>query len=105
VGVVPLISPQSNSSTPMPQLVDSNMVPHPNLIEHFSTLSAHDDLSDIHSSSGKSSFIIHDEHYHERKKSPTSSHPHLVIKRPTWLIETIENKESNERKPSQNLFH
>jgi hypothetical protein len=30
----------------MPHQVDSNMVPHPNLIEHFSLLSVHDDLSD-----------------------------------------------------------
>jgi hypothetical protein len=81
------------------------MVPHPNLIEHFSTLSVHDDLSDMHSSSGKSSSTIHDENNCERKNAPSSSHPHLVIKRPTWLIETIENKESNDRKPCQNLFH
>jgi hypothetical protein len=86
----------------MPHQVDSNIVPHPNLIEHFSILSIRDNLSDIHSSSEKSSSTIHDEHYHERKISPTSSHPHLVIKRPTWLIETIKIKESNERKPSKN---
>jgi hypothetical protein len=60
----------------MPHQVDSNMVPNPNLIEHFSIfLSIHDDLIDIYSSSEKSNSIIHDEHYNERKfLQPLATH-------------------------------